>query len=534
MSDSQGSETDEREAPEAVVKARAGLSIVWLIPVVAAAIGGWLAYRAYSEQGPSITITFKSAEGLEAGKTKLKYKDVELGVVESITLAKGLSHVNVEALLVNGTERYLTEKTRFWVERARVSAGRVSGLGTLLSGAYIGIDPVAEGKSQRKFTGLDNPPLVTSELPGRRFVLQAPRRGSLDAGSPVYFRQVAVGQVIRSVLNENGESVTIDIFVNAPHDKLVRKTTRFWNVSGINVALDADGVRLDTESIVSMLIGGVAFETPALEPGDEAEPLTVFPLYPDLQATAVRIYEIKQRYLVHFDGSVKGLVTGAPVEFRGIRIGQVVDVKLEFDGTEFRIPVVIEIEPERITVVGTEPPDISGRLTRLVERGLRAQLKSANLLTGRLVVDLNIYPDAPEAVVKLGGLYPELPTVPTPLDQITTSLTRLVGRIDALPLENLGADLQKSMAALRVTLEHTGDLTRNANVTVLPAVTEVIEEAKKTLSSTTALLGPEAPLTQELSKLLVDLSEAAQSVRRLADELEQHPENLLRGKGKGQ
>ena len=237
--------------PEADIRTqKRRISIVWLVPLVAVVIGGWLVYKAISEKGPTITITFKSADGLEAGKTKIKYKDVEVGRVDSIVLSKDLSHVIVKAEFVKGSKNYLSQNTRFWVVRARVAAGGVSGLGTLFSGAYIGIDPGNPGTPATHFEGLEVPPVVTTDLPGSHFVLRASSLGSLNVGAPVYFRRIEVGQVISYQLDEDGQAVTVKVFVHDPHHQLVRKNTRFWNASGLDVAIGAEGIRVDTESFV--------------------------------------------------------------------------------------------------------------------------------------------------------------------------------------------------------------------------------------------------------------------------------------------
>ncbi len=243
-------EPDLSDLPQAVVQSKKQISIVWLIPIVAILIGGWLAYKGLSEKGPMVTITFESAEGLEAGKTQVKYKDVNIGEVASIRFSEDLSRVLVTAELVKEATPFLTENTQFWVVRPRVTASGVSGLGTLFSGAYIGMDPGKEGNSARRFEGLEIPPVVTTGMPGRNFLLQANSLGSLDFGAPVYYRQIQVGQVIGYQLDASGRSLSIKIFVNAPHDKLVRNNTRFWNASGLDLKLDADGIKLNTQSLV--------------------------------------------------------------------------------------------------------------------------------------------------------------------------------------------------------------------------------------------------------------------------------------------
>ena len=274
------------ELPDAVVQTRKRFSIVWVVPVVAALIGGWLAYKALSEKGPTITITFESAEGLEAGKTKIKYKDVEIGQVESISLSEDLSHIMVTAELVREAKTWLSENTRFWVVRARVAAGEVSGLGTIFSGVYIAIDPGKGGKPARVFKGLEIPPIVTTDLPGRHFLLRAGRLGSLDIGSPVYFRQIKVGQVVAHNLEKDGRAVHIRIFIHAPHHQLVSKNTRFWNASGFDVSVDASGIKVNTESFVAIMIGGIAFDTPVnLGSGGPAKDGETFELYKSREAS---------------------------------------------------------------------------------------------------------------------------------------------------------------------------------------------------------------------------------------------------------
>jgi len=414
--------------------------------------------------------------------------------------------------MVHGADRYLREGTRFWVVKARVSGGQVSGLGTLFSGAYIGMDPVLAGPSARDFRALDVPPVVTSEEPGRHFVLRSYRAGVVDVGSPVYFRKVQVGEVVESALDPSGDFATVRVFVHAPWDERVRAGTRFWNASGIDLSLSAEGVRMDTESVVSMLIGGLAFDTPVDGDAEPAAAEAVFPLYESFAATREEMYTLRTQYLLYFDQSVRGLVPGSPVEFRGIKIGQVRDVKLEVDssGQHFRIPVVIEVEPERI---GNIPGDAAARraaMDALVARGLRAQLARGSLLTGQLLVALDIHEGAAPARIVWQEPYPEFPTIPTPLEEITERLTQLVKRIEKIPFDQIGADLRGSLAAAQAALT----------------------QAEKTMASTQALVGPDSAVNQELRRALVELTEASRSLGLAADQIEREPNSLLFGKGR--
>jgi len=514
----------ENPVAEAVVRERRRISFVWIVPIVAALIGAFLSYRAISERGPQVTIHFETASGLEAGKTLVKYKDVEIGKVESIHLADDLSQVVVKARLVKDAERFLRTETRFWIERARVRAGQVSGLGTLLSGAFIGIDPVTEGDKRLDFVGLETPPVFTSEEPGTLFKLKADSLGSIDVGTPVYFRWLEVGQVTHHELDESGEFVNMDIFVRTPHDARIRRNTRFWNSSGFDATLSPEGFQIDTVSLTSLLIGGVSFETPRDTHAGDPEPGQVFPLYANKTATEQPVIRIRRPFILYFDQSVAGLVRGAPVEFRGVQIGEVTDIRLAIDPETGlpRIPVKIALEPERSNLGISSREEFREGWDRMVSRGLRAQLKTNNVLTGQLAVSFEFFPDAEPASIDWDAPIPEVPTVSGGIDRLMAGLSAFTEKLNTIPLEQIGADLAETVASLNVVLEGVEGAT--------PALTGTLENAERTLGSANALIAPESPLNRDLQRTLRELAGAAQSLRLLAEELEQQPEALLRGK----
>lgn len=528
---------------------------------MAIAIGGWLAYKTYSEKGPVVSIQFKTAAGIEAGKTKVKFKDVDVGQVTAIDVNPDLKTVRVSAQLRQDFAAFLTENTRFWVERPRITASQVTGLETLLSGAYIAMDPVAEGHATRSFEGLAEPPLFTTAEAGTRFVLRAPSLRSLNIGSPVYFRQIQVGQVIGYQLAQDAGSVDVEIFVSAPHDTRVREDTRFWNASGIDFSLSADGVKVDTQSILSVLIGGVSFDTPDTIQGEgkRAAANRVFPLYPNRDKANEKTYERKERYLMFFKGSVRGLTVGAPVLLRGIRVGEVLDIQLNFSVAdfEFHIPVLIQIEPERVGIQGDAGEVASGdMIDRLVARGLRGQLKSGSLVTGQLYVDLDFHPDARPEIIAHYGNYEVLPTVPAPLEALTTKATDALDRIndilakvDGMPLEQIGVDAGAAVAAandlvgspelksaiveLEATLSSVRATAEQINTQIAPELSETLRQTTQTLKSAGKIVTENSPMYIELTRMLQEASAAARSLRVMADYLERHPEALLKGKGGG-
>jgi paraquat-inducible protein B len=516
--------------------------LIWIIPIVAVLVGGWLAAKAVLERGPTITITFKTAEGLEAGKTKIKYKDVEIGVVKTITLSPNRKGIVVKAELSKQSEEFLREDTRFFVVRPRITAGGVSGLGTLLSGGYIGMDIGKSRETRRDFVGLDVAPIVTGEEPGRQFVLHADDLGSADVGTSVYFRRVPVGQVVATAIDKDGKGVTFTIFIQAPYDQYVTKNTRFWNASGIDVSLDAAGFQVHTESVMSILVGGIAFQLlPDLPPEPPADANAAFTLFSDRAQAFKAPDTIVDTYLLVFDSSIRGLSVGAPVDFRGVTIGEVVRVGVSIDPTTivFHMPVEVKIFPRRLLarqfIGGILPAAVSedvrrSRMKLFVERGLRAQLRSGNLLTGQLYVALDFFPDTPKATIDLAKRPPEIPTIPGTFEELQETLTGIVKKLDKLQIEEIGADARKVLASVNETLKGVDVLLKSVDADLVPDLRRTLESATQTLKGAEGTLSAVSPLQADLQQTLSELNRTLTAVRALAEMLQQHPESLIRGK----
>jgi len=529
-----------QHAAPAKVKTGRSFSIIWIVPIVAFLIGGWLAFKAISEKGPTITITFSSAEGMEAGKTKIRYKDVVIGQVEEIHLSHDLKNVIVTAELNKDAKRYLTDKTRFWVVRATVRGGTVSGIGTLLAGAYIGIDPVEGGQPATSFKGLEVPPVITSGLPGRHFWLRADTLGSLNVGAPVYYRQIAVGQVVSYKFSDDGRAVDIQLFIEAPHHAMVTENTRFWNASGVDVTLTAQGLKIDTQSMVSILGGGLAFDVPKNElPGGEAAENAIFSLYPDHDSIQEKTYTIRRYWRLYFDQSVRGLSVGAPVEMFGVKVGEVVSLNLEFDTKKktFRVPVRVVFEPERIRggkeaskKVTAEEADRNLRMY-VEERGLRAQLKSGNLLTGQQIIDLGFSPDAKKVKMTFVDGDPVVPTTGGSLDQIQESVARITRRLEKVPFEQIGSELQQVLVEAKGTIKQAGEFAGKLNNETAPRLKATLDELQKTLTELQGTVGKDSPLSYNAKKTLEEMTLTLRSLRELTDSLERKPESLIFGKG---
>ncbi len=513
------------EIPEIMVEGRRGISIVWLIPLVAVLIGGWLTYKTITEMGPTITITFQDGAGLEAGKTKIKYKSVEIGEVETIQISQDLSRVIVTAHLGKHTEPHLTENTQFWVVRPRIGVGGIEGLETIVSGSYIAADP-RPGPPARAFTGLEQAPEVTFREAGSHFHLRAQKLGSLHDDAPLYFRDIEVGKVLGHQLAEDGQSVLINVFIRAPHHLRVRDTSRFWKMSGIEVSVGAEGVDVKMGSLASLLSGGVAFDTPVTAGGssDPSQPGTVFDLFESFAGIAEASYVRKIPYLLHFDGSVRGLSVGAPVEFRGIKVGSVTDIAVELNTKtlEVRVPVVIEIEPDRVVpleAIGDRKKyEVIGKM---VERGLRAQLQTGSLLTGQLFVELEFHPKLPRQQLVTTGKYPAIPTVPATMDELRRTVTDVLAEVRRLPLDKIAYELLETVKGTK-RLANSPELLQSVRT-----LTKTLDNLQKLTGDLDKKMTSLAPKTEQA---LEELAAASRSIRVLADYLERHPEALVRGK----
>ncbi|MCR8960526.1 MlaD family protein [Variovorax sp. CCNWLW225] len=524
--------------PPRVVRRRQWLpSLIWLIPIVAALVGVMLIAKILMERGPEIVLTFNTAEGLEAGKTAVKYKDVQIGTVQSLRLARDRSHVRVIVQLNNEAKSFTAEDSRFWVVRPRLDTSGISGLSTLLSGAYIGADAGVSTETASEFKGLEVPPIVTRDASGQQFLLRATDIGSLDVGSPVYFRRIKVGQVAAYELDGDGRGVTLRIFVNAPYDKFVGVNTRFWQASGIDAQLSASGFTLRTQSLATILLGGIAFKAPDDAMGPLAKENTAFTLAED-ETTAMKEPDgPPQTLLMYFNQSLRGLTPGAPVDFRGVVIGEVKSIGVEFDRAEreFRMPVLVQVYPDRLRRRAGES-GVESRATQqerlrfLAEKGLRAQLRNGNLLTGQVYVALDFFPKAPPAKIDVTKNPIELPTMANSLDEIQSQVQEIASKLNKVPYEQIAADLRTTLTTLNKTLTSTEQAVTRINNDVTPELAAAMKDVRKTVNNAERTLADDSPLQQDMRQTLRELTRAAGSVRVLTDYLERHPESLLRGK----
>jgi paraquat-inducible protein B len=536
------------DLPRPVIARRAHYSLwlVWLVPLIAVVIGVGLGVRSILNRGPVITIYFHNAEGIEANKTHIKYKDVDVGIVRTVRLTKDHREVEVTAEMRgnSGIENLLVTDTRFWVVRPRVGAAGVSGLGTLLSGAYIGMDAGRNATEKREFEGLDVQPAITADVPGREFTLVADDLGSLDIGSPIYLRRVPVGQVLAYAMTPDGRHIRFTIFITAPYDRFVSAHSRFWHASGVDVDLGAQGLHVQTQSMVSVLAGGIAFQDlpdPEAATPPEAPERTQFTLYAQ-QADALKLPDSQGfDYRLLFASSVRGLAVGAPVEYRGLPIGEVTRINVDGTGGEAnpepKIAVDVRVYPRRLPTInksGKEDmtlDDQRRRIDPMVRRGFRAQLRSGSLLTGQLYVALDFVKDVPPARIDWATTPPTLPTAPGSLDSLQDSLASVARKLDAIPYDQLAQDLHRDLGDLDASLKHVDALVQHLDTGVVPEAQKMLADARKAVDDLRKTLGTvDQTVGPQATNALNEVSKAAASLRGLADYLERHPESLLKGK----
>ncbi|WNY87890.1 intermembrane transport protein PqiB [Leclercia adecarboxylata] len=514
----------EKRSGEAKVQKVRNWSPVWIFPIVTALIGAWILFYHYSHQGPEVTLITTNAEGIEGGKTTIKSRSVDVGVVESATLTDDLTHVEIKARLNAGMEKLLHGDSVFWVVKPQVGREGISGLGTLLSGAYIELQPGKKGVQPAEYQLLDSPPLAPPDAKGIRVILDSKKAGQLSPGDPVLFRGYRVGSVETSTFDTQKRTISYQLFINAPNDRLVTGNVRFWKDSGIAVDLTSAGMRVEMGSLSTLFGGGVSFDVPeGLDQGQPVAQHTAFKLYDDQRSIQDSLYTDHIDYLMFFKDSVRGLQPGAPVEFRGIRLGTVGKVPFFAPGMrqvlddDYRIPVLIRIEPERLINQVGDTPDIAEHIDGLMKRGLRGSLKTGNLVTGALYVDMDFFPKEPplKEIREFGG-YKIIPTVSGGLAQIQQRLMETLDKINNLPLNpmiqqatNTLSESQATMRRLQATLDNLNKLTASQSMQQLP------QDMQKTLRELNRSMQGFQPGSAAYNKMVADMQRLDQVLREL-------------------
>jgi paraquat-inducible protein B len=514
---------------------------IWVVPVVAVLVGIYMVVHTMLTEGPEITIQFNTAEGLEAGNTRLRYRDVDIGLVENVSLSEGMDKVLVTVKMDKAAANMLREDTRFWVVRARVGAGAISGLGTILSGAYIQLDPGTGRRSEHgEYVGLEVPPLTPADAPGMRLTLHSEQAGSLGEGDVIVYRGFKVGRIEGVTFDSEKQLVIYDAFIDAPYDQLVTTNTRFWNASGVSISASASGVEVTTGSMETILLGGVAFANlPGLPAGKKVASGATFKLSPSFNEVQEDPYRFRIYYVAQFDQSLRGLKPGAPVEYRGMQIGRVERILMKElvaqrqAGKGEPIPVLLYLEPARLGLEDSEESveGVRQSIALGVANGMRASLETGNLITGALYINVDWYADQPAAAISEFEGFPVIPTIPSGLGRLEQQVASLLEKLNALPLEPMltkatgtMGTMDGTLASLTATLESLKVILEEDSTRALPdELSQILAELRQTLES----FSPDSAVGESLGSSVFELNQALRNLEELTRSLSAKPNSLL-------
>ena len=509
--------------------------LVWVIPILAALLGASLMLQSWRSTGPRITISFQSADGLQVGKTLVKYRSIVIGRVSALTLNSAEDGVEVTVDLDRSAANAATEESHFWVQHPQLGIDGGAKLDSLLSGAYIGVEMGRSGKPQHTFLGLEAPPALAHGRTGRLLTLRADSLGSLQPGAPVYFRQMRVGRVTETLLETSHQGVQIRVFVDAPNDTLISTRTRFWNASGVDLSLNAEGLQLRAESLAAVLSGGIAFEDAPAEFGAiETQRGEDFTLYTNRRAAFAPAAGESHLVRMRFKHALRGLTVGAPVEMVGVEIGHVSAIDLEYTPKDQSFAVVVSamLFPqlmghayETLAAEGTAASEdrMAILVGRLVDRGLRVQPRLGSLLTGQLYLSIDFMPSSSRVAFDASRRPLELPTVDSTTGELQLRVASIAEKLDNIPLGHIGSQLDGSLSSLQTLLGHVDH-------DLLPPATATMVDARATLSTLRGTISDDSPLHDKIDRTLEDTDATLLEIRSLAGYLQRHPDALVRGR----
>ena len=515
-------------------------SAIWILPLVTMVIGVSIVIHSMMAEGPTITIDFATADGLEIGKTKVKLLSVQVGLVENVSLKDDLSGVTATVKLQQDSKALLRDDTRFWIVRARVGASGVSGLGTILGGSYIEMSPGSGSEGTRAFSGLEEPPLTPQDAPGLRLSLVSHRAGSISTGDAVLYKGYKVGRVESLVFDTEQRQASYGVFIDAPYHELIDSATRFWDTSGISLKASAEGIEVNTGSLETIMLGGVAFaDVPGLPVGNPVENGKEYQLYESYDSILKNPYHYGAYFVVSFKQAIGGLIAGAPVQYRGIKIGRVERVLMKelvaqgMTASGSAIPILIYIEPGRMAL--PDHPDSIVGFQQFVEKavanGLRATLQTGNLLTGKQLVSIDFYPDEERAELGKFDQYTLIPSIETGVGRLGNQVSVFLDTLNALPLETMVADANKVLGSadqtavsLTTTLDSVNSLLASNNTKALPGdLAATLAELRNVLAGLT----PESKIYQNLGASVHSLNTTMESLDDLLRKLSIKPNALL-------
>nr|WP_205598951.1 intermembrane transport protein PqiB [Aeromonas rivipollensis] len=513
---------------------------IWMVPLLALFIGAWMLFQHWYSQGPSFTLRVATAEGIVAGKTVIRSREVEVGRIEAVELSEDYSHAVLKGRLTNAAASMLKNDSQFWVVKPRVGREGISGLGTLFSGAYIELSPGKQGRARSEYTMLDTPPLASLDAIGLRLSLSSRDTRALGVGSPINYQGFTIGQVEEANFLPAQSEMHYQIFINAPYDILMSNNSRFWLTPGFEVSMSSEGMKVKMDSLESLLDGGITMGLPpGWTPGEPVKQMDNFTLFQD--ETSVQAGSLDQfiDYVFLFEDDMGGLHPGAAVQYRGIRVGTVISAPYLIDdkGAQLfksrQIPVLARIEVQRLShrYDNAEKEQWRTLFNKQFNEGLRASLKTSSLLTGGKVVDLNFYPDAPNyQPLKIGG-YQVFPTAQAGLDQIERKVNLILDKFVNMDMATTLTQVNSTLDTLDKTLKHIRAVSANLEqFTAQPSTQQLpasLNESLKQLQETLQTYDVRSQTNQELRQSVQSLNQLISELQPLVHSLNEQPSSLI-------
>jgi len=538
---SENDKADQTQTPVADVEHVHRISKVWFIPIIAIFIGSWMVYDAWSNQGPLIKISFETAEGIEIDNTKIKLRDITVGKVVGLKLNDDFKGIQITARLNKGSEKLLRSDTLFWVVKPRIGSGGVSGLSTFLSGSYIKLSPGIVGKTKDEFLGLENPPVTPLGTPGLRITLDSDSRSGLDIGDPIIYRGIKVGRIEFVHFNVDERKVYYNAFIESPYDKLVTTNTRFWRLNGIELEMSADGLRVQTGTFETFLSGGVTFDVPDnLPAGELITQRAYFSIYSNKTEVLQKQFKIAQEFVLLFGQSIRGLSPGAPVEYKGVRIGTVVRTDIDYDGMNnlldknTRIPVLIQIEPARLGLKDQESEliNVKNAVNKMIASGLHGFISSGSLLTGSKYIEIQYVENTIGKEQFFSG-YQVIPTAASEIDNLLEKLDSILGTVSQLSLDKLVDNASGAMAKMEIAMVNFSKASHQVDSLLDNAESEfLIANVNKTLAGFEALakdFSEGSKTHQDIQNMIVAMESMLKELTPVLSQLNHQPNSLIFG-----
>jgi len=527
---------------QATIKKQKKISAIWIIPILALFIGAWMLFQYIDNKGTEITINMPTAEGIKVGKTEIRSLNVKVGIVTSVTLSENYDHIQIKAQMNKDSQRMLNDKTQFWVVKPRVGSEGISGLDTILSGAYIQIQPGDSKTKKLTFEALDLPPVAPLGSKGKRVILSHNNAGKLSVGDPVSYQGFTVGRVEKTSFDLKTKKALYQLFIFEPYDDLLLSGSQFWLTSGVDVQLNADGIKVQVDSLQSLVSGGVTFGIPAGERAGTpfASDVVKLPLFDNYEQVQNGLYKQYVKFIMEFDETIRGLTVGAPVEYRGIRIGTVLQAPYDMmvpqgDTSSVKIQVLIKIELGRLFNADRNLSLSNFRETieEHFKSGLKGQLKSGNLLTGALFIDTEFDTPNPDFKITKVGEYDVFPTKKGGLAMIQQQISSFMDKFNKIPLNEVAGSMTETMNSLNQTLTSANNTFDKLNEIIsqkeIQTIPADVQTSLQQLQQTLAGFSPNSVMYNDLEQTLDKVEKVMLELQPVLKQINDKPNSLIFG-----